>query len=427
MHVADVFTHNSYPEYTYVEREQSELEVDLRNTLRMGGAVASISGPSKTGKSMLVKRVAKSEDSHITHMSEVHSSEISSVGDLWQEALNNLGEPTSTEAHTSEVDQTENTAKGGVDFGISAGGEHHHVEGETNTEIEVDDRRGLNKLVEVVNPKKYVLLIDDFHNLEEEVQEEIAKGIKGASERGLSICVALISYRSEDLEKIYPDLSNRVRKIELDLWEKRELKQIADLGFGKLNVDVEDSLIDLLARESGGSPLLMQLLCYSTCVKNNIIEPQDSSENIEYNQETNNKIFQEAIDWAGFNTVVKEIDKGAQTRGTDRREYELVDSDEITGSTSKGDYYRCCLRAIASGEPEFILHRDDLYERVKEECVHDRPQKYQVTQFCEKMEEIVEEERPNSSLVTWDEENNMLNISEPALLFNIRWSIRLGL
>lgn len=425
MHVSDVFTHNSYPEHTYVERERRDLESSLEDALRVPGGIVSLSGPSKSGKPMLVRRVARR--SHIKQMAEIKGSNINSVGDLWRESLNNLSTPSTTEYHSTDVQKSGRTIKGGgnvgvsggVSAGVSAGADQTSTSSDSETNVRIDDRRGLNKLIESVERDKFVLLIDDFHYIDTDIQSDIAEAIKGAAEKRISVCVALVGYRSENLEKVNDDLSGRVRSISLSYWHEQELREIASLGFSILNVEFPDTLIDTLVREAAGSPQLMQLLCYSTCLQSGIREPQDEKCNIDIDEGDRNEIFKEAIEWGGYSDVVQSLNEGATTRGEGRNTYDLSDG-------GKGDYYECCLRAIAANPPEFSFERDELYDRVKMQCRNDHPQSNQVSLFCEQMEKLTNEERPSSSLVKWDEEEETLHISEPGLLFNIRWYIRLN-
>jgi archaellum biogenesis ATPase FlaH len=53
----DVFTPNQFPEHTYIERPKEDLERKLRNALATPNVVVSISGPSKSGKTVLAKRL----------------------------------------------------------------------------------------------------------------------------------------------------------------------------------------------------------------------------------------------------------------------------------------------------------------------------------------------------------------------------------
>lgn len=54
---AEVFTPTSYPTHTYVQRDDLHHERLLREWTRSSNMIASISGPSKAGKTVLVQRV----------------------------------------------------------------------------------------------------------------------------------------------------------------------------------------------------------------------------------------------------------------------------------------------------------------------------------------------------------------------------------
>ena len=54
----DVFTPNDFPRYTYVNRAVSPpLEQQLKQALATPKEVISISGPSKSGKTVLIEQV----------------------------------------------------------------------------------------------------------------------------------------------------------------------------------------------------------------------------------------------------------------------------------------------------------------------------------------------------------------------------------
>ena len=74
----DVFTPNDYPRHTYVNRAVSPpLEDQLRLALDTPNEVVSISGPSKSGKTVLIERVVG-----VDNLITVSGSEISSVPSL---------------------------------------------------------------------------------------------------------------------------------------------------------------------------------------------------------------------------------------------------------------------------------------------------------------------------------------------------------
>jgi archaellum biogenesis ATPase FlaH len=52
----DVFTPNDFPEYTYVPRTGDDLEKRLADAIATPKVVVSLSGPSKSGKTVLNRK-----------------------------------------------------------------------------------------------------------------------------------------------------------------------------------------------------------------------------------------------------------------------------------------------------------------------------------------------------------------------------------
>jgi nicotinamide riboside kinase len=58
----EVFTPTDVPTLTYVERASRNFEADLRNAFNIPKMIVSISGPSKSGKTVLVTKVVAPEN-----------------------------------------------------------------------------------------------------------------------------------------------------------------------------------------------------------------------------------------------------------------------------------------------------------------------------------------------------------------------------
>ncbi|WP_312980214.1 hypothetical protein [Corynebacterium sp.] len=56
---ADVFSPGRDPKYTYNPRDGFGLEEKLKDAIDDGGSIVSVTGPTKTGKTVLLKRVVK--------------------------------------------------------------------------------------------------------------------------------------------------------------------------------------------------------------------------------------------------------------------------------------------------------------------------------------------------------------------------------
>jgi hypothetical protein len=92
----DVFTPNAFPAWTYVEREP-DFENQVMNALRTPNVIISVSGPSKSGKSVLLQKVVGTD-----WLICIFGPQIKSPEDVWDAALDWVGSPaTKTEQRTT--------------------------------------------------------------------------------------------------------------------------------------------------------------------------------------------------------------------------------------------------------------------------------------------------------------------------------------
>src|SRR5262245_62805874 len=92
-----VFTPTSYPTHTYVQRDELLHERLLEEWMRSSTQIASISGPSKAGKTVLVQRVV-GEGNLVT----VSGASVRAPDQLWDRVLDWWGEPHATTASSGE-------------------------------------------------------------------------------------------------------------------------------------------------------------------------------------------------------------------------------------------------------------------------------------------------------------------------------------
>jgi Ni2+-binding GTPase involved in maturation of urease and hydrogenase len=55
--VQEIFTPNDTPTVTYIDRSEHKLEQRIRDYYETPNVVVSVSGPSKSGKTVLIKKV----------------------------------------------------------------------------------------------------------------------------------------------------------------------------------------------------------------------------------------------------------------------------------------------------------------------------------------------------------------------------------
>ena len=105
----EVFTPNDLPTFTYVERATRKFEDRLRESLAIPKMIISLSGPSKSGKTVLVNKVIEADN-----LIPLSGASIRSSDDLWIKVLNWMDVPT---------ERTETTgSKFNAEVGGRAGG-----------------------------------------------------------------------------------------------------------------------------------------------------------------------------------------------------------------------------------------------------------------------------------------------------------------
>lgn len=207
MKANEVFVPGAYPRHTYVVREEQGLENILRDSLSTPGQVVSLSGPSKSGKTVLVERVVGRDC-----LIQISGASIRHPDEVWGRVLDWINAPTTKSGSTSLTGNVggEVTAKGGMSVPLLAkaeagGSVKAEIGGGTTTE-EVRERQGLTQVVREIADSDFVVLIDDFHYMERSVQVEVAKSLKEAVRLGVKIATAAVSHRGDDVVRANPEL-----------------------------------------------------------------------------------------------------------------------------------------------------------------------------------------------------------------------------
>lgn len=262
MKVSDVFTPNKLPEVTFIKDHLIEKTKYLKESLLTGAGVISLSGPSKSGKTVFIEKIIGRE-----RLLQVTGAGIDSPKKLWDRVFDLIGTP-------SKVTQALATAASGtlgakseisIPMVAKAEGSVLGTVGSTATRTEEHIPDYLNLLIKQIGNTEYVIFIDDFHYILKDVQTRISQEIKEAVRGGITFITASVPYHSDDVLRGNSDLRGRIFSIDFDYWNSEELRKIADRGFKALQIQVSDAVLSALADEAAGSPQLMQSLCLNLC------------------------------------------------------------------------------------------------------------------------------------------------------------------
>ena len=416
----EIFTPSDFPRHTYVKRDEERLERRLRDALDTPGEVISISGPSKSGKTVLVERVVGEND-----LITVTGAGLRSGSELWGRLLDDLEVPSSvTESDTGSHSGTLSAgAAGEVAVPLlakgSVEGQGSLTSGRSRTTSTTRTRYGLLQVVKEIGNSSFVLLVDDFHYMPRESQAEVAKEIKEAARQGVKIVTASVPHRSDDVVRGNPELRGRVRAIDSEYWKESDLRRIAEVGFPLLNISVDDATIAHFAVESAGSPQLMQAICLQACFSLNVRETLKEAKHFDVGGDVRGEILEETSTRADYSSLVSKCHRGPKTRGTERKEFTFSDG-------TVGDVYRAVLLALADDPPRSGFTYSDLSQRVAHISPFETPQPASIYQVCAQIAKMALDMCPDQRVIEWDEDESILDIVDPYFLFYLRSSDQLA-
>jgi hypothetical protein len=403
--IAEVFTPDEDPTYTFVSRSDDTSEALMREVAQGARFVVSLSGPSKCGKTVTVRRVFGE------NLIEITGSNLASAKELWDRVLDWMEVPASTSHSTTG----QLGGGGGLNFGIAAV-RADVASGDTVTEN--FERGGLAQVVKEIGGSVFVIFVDDFHYINTDVQRELSKQIKHAFEAVVKIIAASVPHRSEDLLRSNPELRGRLTNIDVRYWNLQDLRRIAELGFEELNLVIPDNIIDRLVDEACGSPQLMQAMCQFLCYEAGVSQRQHEQINFSFDEQRLGGVLDRTTLKCNFSDLLTKLHGGPKTRGTERKVFEFTDG-------TRGDVYRAVLLGLRGGRPELGIKYAELNNRIEHCCVGERPVGSAVVEACKQMAKMADSVVPGARSLDWDEDYEVLNISDPYLLFYIRCSKRL--
>lgn len=413
MRATEVFTPGKLPEVTYVDDHLRDRAQILADALETGAVVISLSGPSKSGKTVFIeKNIGKDK------LVQVTGAGITDANKLWDRVFDIVGTPTARRKSTASTFEGTIGGKIGGEAGVlvsatgevSAEGKWSKSSGEER-EVAIDY---LQLLIRELAGTGLVVFIDDFHYIPKPVQVELSNQIKEAIRNGVSFVVASVPYHSDDAIRANPDLRGRTVKLDFDYWMPDELAKIANRGFAALRTIATPAYVLALASEAAGSPQLMQSLCLTTCFENDARDRQESNKHLASDQDAIVKVCSRTAAMTDYSSTVAKMSDGPKTRGQDRKSY-------VTSDGAVVDVYPLILRAIASNPPELTQRYPNLQSRIQSICAKELPSGSSVTGACSHIASIANESE-NRNIIEWDAENDVFDIRDPYLLFYLRWS-----
>ena len=396
-------------------REQLGIETELSRGVAHPSAIVSLTGNTKSGKTVLCRTVLGTR-----HYVWIEGGQIKAEQDLWDRVCYELNFPLEISKTTGQ--QSGTTIAGSVEASagtgllaalkavISASGSHLSND-ETQRTYRIDSTSSaLNHLL----AKNIALVIDDFHYIPPGDRQAIIRSIRGAIFEGQKVILLSVSYRAFEAIRAEPEITGRLRHVEVPEWSKEDLQLIAVKGFAALNIKCPVRIIQSFAMEANGSPLLMQNFCWEIC---------------------NDLDFDTTLEDEGHippDTDIKRIFMRV-ARDSGQPIYEKLAAGPVTRTARMGrplrgggtvDIYQALLLAIANTGPLPSISYDVIRTNLGTILADKVPQKIEVSNSLIHLVKIGETASLGEKPIEWDEDTRTLHISDPYLRFYLKWHIR---
>lgn len=230
----DVFTPGGQPSVTYVSRDHLKLEQRVKEALARGFAINVVTGPTKSGKTVLCNHVLTQQGETVS----IEGGQIRSEANFWKQIVEvlELGRERSRKETGSRTDSSTDSAGFGAPKILHA--DTASTLGSTRTTersiaYEINPQRAS---LEALVARKISLLVDDFHYIPQEAQKGIIQALKGAVFKGLAVILLAVPHRAFDPITVEQEVEGRFKHIEIPPWDIEDLSLIPERGFAALNI-----------------------------------------------------------------------------------------------------------------------------------------------------------------------------------------------
>jgi hypothetical protein len=117
-----------------------------------------------------------------------------------------------------------------------------------------------------------------------------------------------------------------------------------------------------------------------------------------------------------FRSLVRALVGGPKKRGMERKIYPF-------SGGGQGEVYLAIMRAVAMDPPRLEFGYEELTARVRRLCTSDAPPGSSIVGSCFHLGDIAAGfPTPSGPALNWDNDDQVLTIPDPYLLFYLRWS-----
>jgi hypothetical protein len=407
----DVFTPGGLPSVTYVSRDNLELESKLLDALARGFAFIVVTGPTKSGKTVLCRRVLERRPMVI-----VEGGQVRSESDFWNYIAYELqiASNTTTTRGGGSTSTVTGEGGGGLPGFFQAKTGLGYASTKQNSSATNFENIPILAATKQLIDTNTTLLVDDFHYIEPRTQKLIIQSLKSAVFKGLPVVLLAVPHRAFDPVTVEKEVEGRFKHIEIPQWALDDLILIPNKGFPALNVEVERSVQRRICEDSFGNPLLVQEICSEFSLMNRITEIQSKSRLLD--STLLEPTYRAMADSKGFPIYQK------LKRGTGGRRRKLR---PVKGGGEE-DIYAAILTSVARLGPKSTTGFEDIRESLREIFAPNVPMipKGEIIAALNNMSTVARTKIEGEPPLEWIIDDERLEITDPFLLFCLKWTLR---
>lgn len=429
--VGEVFPVRGYPQYTYQQQEAAERAVKRYET--GGSGVLLMYGPSKSGKSVLVRKV-------LSTALYVEAPNSDTAEGLWASANAALG----THTTRSKGDETSDAHELGIGGGLTGIAQ---IIGSWKWTKSRKNSRGATAtdpsnivVTKMLLKKKRLLIIDDLHMLHRDEQRKILQNLKPFVDAGGRVVLIASGHRAEFIPTLVPNMAGSFTTVRFGLWsgpdQLKRLAQIAKDGWVKLRMQAPAGLAETLAENSFGSPQTMQRLSAAVVEANGFDAATSELTELSAPKDWDDFYMNSLDPVLSEVRWVKRLTKGPE--GKPRDKYP-------THSYGPSDGYRLIMLALRDLLPQVDIDVNVLQRRIIE-LTKDEPlpgvtlpcprkvetvtklglmSKSAATDLLDELDETqleaLVEQSGADPVLEYQKQNNQVRIVDPLFAFALRW------
>ncbi len=408
----EVFVPGGFPRYTYNPRLSLQIESKVRQVLENLCKLVTVTGHTKSGKTVLVRNVLPREDAIW-----IDGGGIGQEDDFWHTVIAQLDLFQTTETSESKESSAEFSTSGRMGAKLLIAKGEAEVGGSLASTRGKGDSRSRTVSARVaaltgLRKAKVPVVIDDFHYLPRDLQGELVRALKPLIFDGQPVVLIAIPHRRYDAMKVEKEMTGRILPVEIPSWTTEELDFIPETGFQKLDGIMSVPVASRLASESIGSPHLMQEFCRAIC-RTHGIEDSFGGRSVDLGDVPLQRVFAETAETIG-RPIFEKLAKGPRQR-SDRIPRQLKGGGEV-------DIYGLVLHALAHLRPDLVtLEYEDLRVAIRAVSAQDAPQLQEVARVLKHMSDIAATDQSSTPVIDFDDDEKRLHITDPFFAFYLRW------